>query len=115
MNCIEKRRDFRRIFSGLRLLGNKAGKLFKKLGENSEENSGENPGRKFEKFGELSFLQLFGPNVFANRHANRPFFGLVCLGGLQFWKQPPHQNNPLQSSDTLVPKGLGCIKNTTTY
>ena len=28
-------------------------KILEHFGENPEENSGENPGRKFEKFGEL--------------------------------------------------------------
>ena len=33
-------------------------KLLKKFGENSEKISGQNSGRKFEKFGELSFCNL---------------------------------------------------------
>ena len=39
-------------------MGNKARKCLEKFGANSEENSGENPGRKFEKFGELSFCNF---------------------------------------------------------
>ena len=48
--CIQKSR--------LRFPRNEAQKILEKLGEDSEENSGENPGRKFEKFGELSFCNF---------------------------------------------------------
>ena len=37
---------------------NEARRLLKKIGENSEQNSGQNSGRKFEKFGELSFCSF---------------------------------------------------------
>ena len=37
---------------------NEARKILKKFGENSERNSGQNPGQKFEKFGELSFCDF---------------------------------------------------------
>ena len=46
--------DFWWIFSGLRFPRNEARKLLKIFGENSERNSGQNSGQKFEKFGELS-------------------------------------------------------------
>ena len=38
------------IFSGVRFPRNEARKLLKKFGENSERNSGQNPGQKFKKF-----------------------------------------------------------------
>ena len=50
--------DFWWIFSGLRFPRNEARKLLEKFGENSERNSGQNPGRNFEKFGELSFCKF---------------------------------------------------------
>ena len=50
--------DFWWIFSGLRCPRNEARKLLNKFGENSERNSGQNSGHKFEKFGELSFCDL---------------------------------------------------------
>ena len=50
--------DFWWIFSGLRFPRNEARKILKKIGENSERNSGQNPGQKFEKFGELSFCDF---------------------------------------------------------
>ena len=50
--------DFWWIFSGLRLPQNEARQLLKKFGENSEQNSGQNSGRKIEKFGELSFCNF---------------------------------------------------------
>ena len=53
--CIEKWRGFWWICSGLRLPRNEARKV---LGENSERNSGQNSGRKFEKFGKLSFCSF---------------------------------------------------------
>ena len=56
--CIEKWRGFLVNFSGLRLPRNEARKLLKKFGENSEQNSGKNSGRKFEKFGKLSFCNF---------------------------------------------------------
>ena len=56
--CIEKRRGFLVIFSGLRFSRNEARKLLEKFGENSEQNSGRNSGRKFKKFGELSFCNF---------------------------------------------------------
>ena len=46
------------FFPGLRLPRNEARKILEKFGENSERNSGQNPGRKFEKFGELSFCDF---------------------------------------------------------
>ena len=55
---IEKLRGFLLIFSGLHFLGDKARKILENVGEISEENSGENSGRKFEKSG-TSVLQLF--------------------------------------------------------
>ena len=50
--------DFWWIFSGLHLPQNEARKLLEKLGENSEPNSGQNSGWKFEKFGKLSFCNF---------------------------------------------------------
>ena len=50
--------DFWWIFSGLRFPPNEARKLLKKFGENSERNSGQNPGQKFENFGELSYCDF---------------------------------------------------------
>ena len=47
--------DFSWFFSGLRLPQSEARKLLKTFGENSEQNSGQNSGRKIEKFGKLSF------------------------------------------------------------
>ena len=38
---------------------NKARKLLKKFGENSEQNSGQNSGQNFKKFGENSFCTSF--------------------------------------------------------
>ena len=52
--------DFWWIFSGLRLPRNEAWKILEKFGENSEQNSGQNPGRKFEKFGKFSFCNFPG-------------------------------------------------------
>ena len=43
--------DFWWFFCALRFLGNKARRILEKFGENWEGNSGENPGQKFEKFG----------------------------------------------------------------
>ena len=43
------------IFSGLRFPGNEARRILEIFGESSEQNSGQNSGQKFEKFGELSF------------------------------------------------------------
>ena len=50
--------DFWWTVSGLRFPRNEARKLLKNFGENSEQNSGHNSGRKFEKSGELSFCNL---------------------------------------------------------
>ena len=50
--------DFWWIFSGLRLPRNEARKILEKFGKNSEQNSGQNSGRKFEKFGKLSFCKF---------------------------------------------------------
>ena len=50
--------DFWWIFSGLRLPRNEARKVLEKFGKNSEQNSGQNSGRKFEKFGKLSFCNF---------------------------------------------------------
>ena len=47
------------FFSGLRLPRNEARKVLEKFGENSEQNSGQNWGRKFEKNRETFVLQLF--------------------------------------------------------
>ena len=53
--CIEKWRGFFGwIFSGLRLPRSEARKVLEKFGENS----GQNSGRKFEKFGKLSFCNF---------------------------------------------------------
>ena len=61
--CIEKWRGFLVIFlffSGLRFPRNEARKLLTFFGENSEQNSGQNPGQKFEKKIRGTFaLQLF--------------------------------------------------------
>ena len=46
------------FFSGLHFPRNEARKLLKKFGKNPERNSGQNPGQKFEKFGELSFCDF---------------------------------------------------------
>ena len=57
--CIEKWRVFLAIFfSGVRFPQNEARKVLKKFGENLEQHSGENSGRKFEQFGELSFCNF---------------------------------------------------------
>ena len=56
--ALKKGADFWWIFSGLRLPRSEARKLLEKFGENSEQNSGTNSGRKFEKFGELSFCHF---------------------------------------------------------
>ena len=56
--CIEKWRGFWWIFSGLRLPRNEARKILEKFGEASEQNSGQNSGRKFENFGKLSFCNF---------------------------------------------------------
>ena len=50
--------DFWRIFSGLRLPRNEARKVLEKFGENSEQNSGQNSGWKFAKFGKFSFCNF---------------------------------------------------------
>ena len=50
--------DFWWIFSGLRFPRNEARKILEKFGKNSEQNSGQNSGRKFEKFGKLSFCNF---------------------------------------------------------
>ena len=50
--------DFLWIFSGLRFPRDEARKLLRKFGENSQRNSGQNSGQKFEKFGELSFCDF---------------------------------------------------------
>ena len=69
--------DFWCIFSSLRFPQNEARKLLKNFGENSEQNSGKKSGRKFEKFGELSFcnfcdLTLSGhPGHRSSRSGNR--------------------------------------------
>ena len=54
--------DFWWIFSGLRFPRNEARKLLKTFGENSEQNSWQNSGRKFKNF----VLQLFWPKL--NKH-----------------------------------------------
>ena len=55
--------DFWWIFSGLRLPRNEAREILEKFWENSEQNSGENSGRKFEKFGKLSFCNIPDLNI----------------------------------------------------
>ena len=50
--------DFWLIFSALRFPRNETRKLLKKFRENSEQTSGQNPGQKFKKFGELSFCHF---------------------------------------------------------
>ena len=50
--------DFWWISSGLRLPRNEARKILEKFGENLEQNSGQNSGRKFEKFGKLPFCNF---------------------------------------------------------
>ena len=50
--------DFWWIFSRLRLPRNETQTVLEKIGENSERNSGQNSGRKFEKFGKLSFCNF---------------------------------------------------------
>ena len=56
--CSEKWRGFLVNFSGLCFPRNEARKILEKFGEDSEQNSGQNPGQKFEKFGELSFCNF---------------------------------------------------------
>ena len=51
---------FGEFFSCLRLPRNEARKVLEKFGENSEQDSGRNPGRKFEKFGKFSFCNFSG-------------------------------------------------------
>ena len=58
--------DFWGIFSGLRFPRNKARKILENIGENSEQNSAQNPGPKFEKFGNFrsaTFLRSGCPNT----------------------------------------------------
>ena len=62
--------DFWLIFSGLCLPRNEARKVLKKIGENSEQNSGQNAGRKFEKFGKFSFCNF--PDLTKETRADRP-------------------------------------------
>ena len=57
--CIERCGGFLVGFSGLHFPRNEARKfLKKKSGGNSEQNSGQNWGRKFENFGELAFCNF---------------------------------------------------------
>ena len=58
--------DFGWIFSGLRLPRNEARKVLEKFGENSEQNSGQNSWRKFEKFGKLSFCNFSDLTKYCN-------------------------------------------------
>ena len=51
-------RDFWSVCCGLRLPGNKAREILERFSKNSEECSGANPGRKLEKFWELSFCNF---------------------------------------------------------
>ena len=46
------------IFFGSPFPTKRSTKNPQKFGENSERNSGQNPGQKFEKFGELSFCDF---------------------------------------------------------
>ena len=56
---LRSRRPARKRVSGLRPeIGNQIGPQIEKFGENSEQNSGQNPGRKIEKFGKLSFCNF---------------------------------------------------------
>ena len=55
---IEKWRGFLVIFFWAPFPRNEAWKLLKKFGENSERNSGQNPGQTFEENGELSFCDF---------------------------------------------------------
>ena len=64
-------------FSGLRFLENKARKLLKKFGENSEQNSGGNSGQKFEKFGELSFCHFSDLKLSVPYHPGRTYYQLI--------------------------------------
>ena len=50
---------------GLRFTRNEARKILEKFGENSERNSGQNPGEKIEKFGELSFCDFSDLTLYA--------------------------------------------------
>ena len=49
---------FGEFFLALRLPRNEAREVLEKFGENSEQNSGQDLGRKFEKFGKLSFCHF---------------------------------------------------------
>ena len=63
-----------------RFLGNKAPKILENFGENSEEN----PGRTFEKFGELSFCNfsdLTKAASWVTFGVEKSRFGLLFLGG----------------------------------
>ena len=55
--------DFWWFFSGLHFPRNEARKLLKRFGGNSERNSGQNSGQKFEKFGELSDCDFPGLTI----------------------------------------------------
>ena len=62
--CIEKWRGFLVNFFWSPFPTKRSTKTPQKFGENSERNSGRNPGQKFEKFGELSFCDFSDLNNF---------------------------------------------------
>ena len=68
--CIENGRDFWWIFFGLRVPRNETRSPWK-IRENSEPNSGQNSGRKFEKFGKLSFCNFSDLIVFVGKETGK--------------------------------------------
>ena len=101
--------DFWWIFSGLRFPRNEAWKLLKNFGENSERNSGQNSGQKFEKFGELSFCD-FSDLTKGGRHSVNEGFGKDSYKQGNSVKRSGPFNAPLDSENWKVAALVPCPK-----
>ena len=75
--CIENWRGFLVKFSGLCLPRKEARKLLKRFGENSEQNSGRN----FEKFGKLSFCNSSDLTLLGNTETCTKIFWCTKIYG----------------------------------
>ena len=103
--CIEKWRGFfGEEFSGLRFPRSEARKILEKFGENSEQNSGQNPGRKFQKFGKLSFCN-FSDLTIRERKLNPNFFFSNFSGTPGISRQNPGISRQ-KSLISLVSRGI---------